>query len=221
MVLGARVGIKTESWEKQMTLSEHMRMRAESAAIFLDKISNPTNLIIAGGPSFHIRYPLRLDQPLIKPPDFSERATKMASRLPSEAAVISMWLNGQGVPFDKMTLEQRSRTTTENAIEVAKIINDLGGGQAGILSMVFHLNRPRENAMEVFRQEFARYGLAEPVPIYTEEIIHKYGSWWKLKKALSEFHQKPYSGFLWSFDEIWARLERGESLVGLRPIKES
>jgi len=202
VVLGARIG--TNDIGGIMMLSEHMRLRAESAQKYYDR--NPyTKLVIAGGPSFHIRYPLRLDQPLVKLPDFSERAMELASRLPSEATVISLWLNGEGEPFDRMILEQRSRTTTENAIEVAKIVNDLGGENVGVLSMAFHLNRPRENAMEVFREEFAKHGLSEPMPVYTEEVLHKYGCD-DLKSRLVKFYQTPYSGFQWSFDHIWNRL---------------
>lgn len=217
IVLGARVGLDKSG---TMRLSDHMRMRAQSAYEYW--LNFPTaNILICGGPSAFNRYPLKLDQPTFTTPDFSEEACRKAQLFPSESAVIAMKLNDLGMPFTKMRLEQRSRTTSENAMYGAQIIKEEGHGEKviGILSMVYHLNRPSEPTMEVFAQEFAKHDLPKPIPVYTEEILHTNNKHWL--ETFRKFYAKPQShGWLWDGEEICRRLEAGESLIGIEPIKK-
>lgn len=216
IVLGARVGLDKHG---MMRLSEHMKMRAQSAYEYWLEIPE-ADILICGGPSAFIRYPPHLDQATFTKPNFSEEACKNAERFPSESAVIAMRLNELGLHFDKMRLEQRSRTTTENAMYAAQIIKDEDQGEKaiGILSMVYHLNRPSEPTMEVFAREFAKHGLPTPVPVYTEEILYDTNHVWL--ENFRKFYAKPQShGWLWSADEICSRLAAGESLASLKPTK--
>ncbi len=214
VVLGARIG--TNNFDGFIRLSEHLELRAQSAKRF--HLKNPsTQLIVSGGRCFGIRYPIYLDQPTFNEPDFSEKARRFAAKFPSESSVIALWLFTEGVPAESMTIEEHSLTTTENAYEVAKIIREKGGGKVGVLSMAYHLLRPRENAMKVFEQAFREQGLPAPVPVFTEEILRDF---WKGKAdVFHAFYQSPRSGFLWPADQIYERLIKGESLAGLKPIK--
>lgn len=219
-VLGARCGIDCRGI---LVMSEHMLLRAASALYWWQ--ANPDDkLIICGGPSFHVRYPLRLDKPLLNPPDFSKAAGKKAATLPSESSIIAAWLNNCGVPYENMILEQKSRTTAENAKEAAKIVKDFGGGTVMVLSMIYHLLRPHENAtranaMQAFRKELkkARLRYNNPQPLFTEKILlrnrgeHYLGS-------IHKFYQQPRSGYLWDADEICRRLRAQQILEDLKPI---
>ena len=230
VVLCARIGLDTDG---KMQLSRHMQLRALSAAWY-DYHFGADKILICGGPSFYIRYPLYLDEPTFKQPDLSEEACINAGRLPSESAVISMWLNKHGGSFDHMYLEQKSLRTTENAQHGAQIISSeekagfesgtIADLSIGILSMTYHLLRPDENAMEKFEVELQKHGLPRPIPIITEEILYTYSSNANKPGALEEireFYQKPQShGWMWPANEICCRLEAGESLIGIKPIKE-
>ena len=211
-----------------MQASVHLQARINSARMAFQQ-GYAKKIIICGGTCFHIRYPTHLEQPSIKPPDFTPKARRKASRLPSESAVIGMMLNKahdsyDPVPWDNMILEQKSLTTSGNAKESSKLIKELRGGSTGILSMVYHLNRPRENTMEVFEYEFAKRNLSKPIPVYTEEILYCHRrnnetlSW--IRRFYSDYSLKnSWSGFQWDAEEICRRLTTNTSLMDLKPIK--
>ena len=220
----ARIGVDKIG---RMRLSSHMNMRAQSAA-YMARDFPSAHLIICGGFCIGKRYPLTLDEPLIQPANYSAEAARYASQFPSESAFVAMWLNDHpfaqnqpGVSFERMTLDQESRTTTENAECATDILNaschKTHDQRTGVISMVYHLLRPRENCMEVFTKTLTAKGFAPPIPVFTEEVLYRENRFWL--EHINNFYQEPQSGFHWDANEICRRLKADESLEGITPTK--
>lgn len=69
--------------------------------------------------------------------------------LPSQSEVASQLLQHWGVPPDAIVVETHSRTTHENAVEAAKILEARGIKKAILVTSAFHLPR----AMATFKSE--------------------------------------------------------------------
>lgn len=61
--------------------------------------------------------------------------------LPSEALVMKDFLIGIGFDPDRVLMEDKARSTHENAVEVVQIIRERGDGNVGIVSQGWHLKR--------------------------------------------------------------------------------
>jgi uncharacterized SAM-binding protein YcdF (DUF218 family) len=60
---------------------------------------------------------------------------------PSEAVVLAGWLRDQGIPADRLVLEEKSRNTRENAIESAAIIAAHGWKRVLLITSAWHAPR--------------------------------------------------------------------------------
>lgn len=70
----------------------------------------------------------------------------------AEGDMMSKWLVENGVPMNKILVENRSHTTKENAKFTAPILKGIGAGEVTILSSAYHIDRKIYNPIRLFKK---------------------------------------------------------------------
>ena len=70
----------------------------------------------------------------------------------AEGDMMSKWLVENGVPMNKILVENRSHTTKENAKFTAPILKGIGAEEVTILSSAYHIDRKIYNPIRLFKK---------------------------------------------------------------------
>ena len=70
----------------------------------------------------------------------------------AEGDMMSKWLVENGVPMNKILVENRSHTTKENAKFTAPILKGIGAEEVTILSSAYHIDRKLYNPIRLFKK---------------------------------------------------------------------
>jgi len=127
---------------------------------------NSCPIIISGGYNFGVRYTA---EEILDPPNFSFEALAKARSLPSEAETMKKCLINDGVPAEKILLEESSTTTLEQSKLCGIILARTTFSQmktVGILTLGKHM----KISMPLFEKELSAIG-KEAVPIYAEDVL--------------------------------------------------
>lgn len=88
----------------------------------------------------------------------------------SEAHDMAEYLEGLGIPKDAIILEGRSRTTLENAKEVAQVLKTLPQGNVLLVTSAFHMPRSlsafRKFGLNPIPVPVSHYGSSEAIPFW-------------------------------------------------------
>ncbi|MCD5396542.1 MAG: YdcF family protein [Candidatus Pacebacteria bacterium] len=197
IVLGSQV-FRKEDGTYGFPLFTEMRARAAGIA-YQQRVSKL--LILTGGHNFGIRYSLD-GQILKKRSFFNPIAHLEAKRYPSEAQVIADFLIKEyKVPESHIILEEKSRTTRQNAQNVKKIIQKKKLKDLGLLTQLYHMRRAW--------QEFKKVDL-KVMLVFAEDLLVLEDKAWIEK--IYEYYSVSKGGKLWDKEKIRAFLRSGRSI---------